>query len=78
MINPVQQGINVISAIEAFGNTYVSDPGLAAKLEKLTRKHPVTVLGSCLSPGFTSAYLILALTAACSELHKSDIRGSVM
>ena len=67
---PVQQGMNVISATEALGNPYVSDPGLAAKLEKLTRKHGVTVLGSGLSPGFTSDYLILALTAACSELHK--------
>jgi len=68
IIKPIQQGMNVISATEALGNPYVSDPGLAARLEKLCKKHGVTVLGSGLSPGFTSDYLILALTAACSEL----------
>ena len=70
IIKPIQQGMNVISAAEALGNPYVSDPGLAAKLDKLTKKHGVTVLGSGLSPGFTSDYLILALTGACSELRK--------
>jgi len=70
IIKPIQQGINVISAAEALGNPYVSDPGLAAKLDKLAKKHGVTVLGSGLSPGFTSDYLILALTGACSELRK--------
>jgi len=68
IIKPIQQGMNVISASEALGNPYVSDPGLAAKLEKLAKKHGVTVLGSGLSPGFTSDYLILALTGACSDL----------
>jgi len=70
IIKPIQQGMNVISASEALGNPYVSDPGLAAKLDKLAKKHGVTVLGSGLSPGFTSDYLILALTGACSELRK--------
>jgi len=70
IIRPIQRGMNVISASEALGNPYVSDPGLAAKLEKLAKKHGVTVLGSGLSPGFTSDYLILALTGACSELRK--------
>ena len=70
IIKPIQRGMNVISATEALGNPYASDPGLAAKLEKLAKKHGVTVLGSGLSPGFTSDYLILALTGACSELRK--------
>ena len=70
IIKPIQQGMNVISATEALGNPYASDPGLAAKLEKQAKKHGVTVLGSGLSPGFTSDYLILALTGACSELRK--------
>jgi len=80
IIKPIQQGMNVISASEALGNPYVSDPGLAAKLDKLAKKHGVTVLGSGLSPGFTSDYLILALTGACSEVRKirytrlSDVR----
>lgn len=80
IIKPIQQGMNVISASEALGNPYVSDPGLAAKLDKLAKKHGVTVLGSGLSPGFTSDYLILTLTGACSEVRKirytrlSDVR----
>jgi 4-hydroxy-tetrahydrodipicolinate reductase len=80
IIKPIQQGMNVISSSEALGNPYVSDPGLAAKLDKLAKKHGVTVLGSGLSPGFTSDYLILALTGVCSEVCKiryarlSDVR----
>jgi len=70
IIKPIQQGMNVISATEALGNPYVSDPGLAAKLERLSKKHGVTVLGSGLSPGFTSDYLILAISGACSELRR--------
>jgi 4-hydroxy-tetrahydrodipicolinate reductase len=70
IIKPIQQGMDVISATEALGNPYVSDPGLAAKLETLAKKHGVTVLGSGLSPGFTSDYLILALSGACSELRQ--------
>jgi len=70
IIKPIQQGMNVISATEALGNPYVSDPELAAKLEKFAKKYGVTVLGSGLSPGFTSDYLILAITGACSELRR--------
>jgi hypothetical protein len=83
IIRPIQQGMDIISATETLGNPYVSDPGLAAKLEKLAKKHGVTVLGSGLSPGFTSDYLILALTAACSGLRSirykrlSDVRAYV-
>ncbi|MCK4793069.1 MAG: hypothetical protein KAV87_55580, partial [Desulfobacteraceae bacterium] len=39
IIKPIQRGMNVISATEALGNPYASDPGLAAKLEKLAKKH---------------------------------------
>jgi hypothetical protein len=70
IIKPIQQGINVISASEALGNPYVSEPTYAAKLEKLAKTHGVTVLGTGFSPGFCSDYLILALTAACNDVQK--------
>jgi hypothetical protein len=70
IIKPIQQGIDVISASEALGNPYVSEPVFAAKLEKLAKTHGVTVLGSGFSPGFGSDYLILALTGACSDVQK--------
>jgi hypothetical protein len=70
IIKPIQQGMNVISASEALGNPYVSEPVFAAKLEKLAKTHGVTVLGTGFSPGFASDYLILALTAACSDIQK--------
>ena len=77
---PIEHGMNIISAAEALGNPYVSDPGLAAKLDRLAKDYGVTVLGSGLSPGFTSDYLILALSGICREITKvkytrhSDVR----
>ncbi len=70
LLKPIQEGMNVISACEDLGNPYASDPGLAAKLDKLARECGATVLGTGISPGFTSDYLILALTGVCSQVHR--------
>ncbi|MDP6707696.1 MAG: hypothetical protein QF893_15240, partial [Alphaproteobacteria bacterium] len=75
-----EHGVDVISATEALGNPYVSDPGLAARIEKLAEANRVTILGTGLSPGFTSDYLILAVTAGLAEvgrityLRTADVR----
>lgn len=67
LVTPVKHGINVISAGGQESNLYASNPELAAKLDKLTKKYGVTVLGGGFSPGIHE-FLILALTGACSEV----------
>jgi 4-hydroxy-tetrahydrodipicolinate reductase len=71
-----EHGVNVISATETLGNPYVSDTELAAQIEKLAQSNGVTILGTGLSPGFTSGYLILALTAGLAELRQITYRRS--
>jgi len=69
-----EHGVNVISATEALGNPYVSDAGLAALIEKLAKSNGITILGTGLSPGFTSDYVILAITAGLSEVKRITYR----
>jgi 4-hydroxy-tetrahydrodipicolinate reductase len=68
LASAAENGVNVISATETLGNPYVSDTGLAARIEKLAHLNGVTILGTGVSPGFTSDYLILAMTAGLAEV----------
>jgi len=65
-----EHGVNVISATEALGNPYVCEVGLAARVEMLAQSNGITILGTGLSPGFTSDYLILAMTGGLSEVRR--------
>lgn len=65
----IEEGINIISSAEELSNPYVSNPGLASKLDKLAKMNGVTVLGSGILPGFMD-YLVLSLTGACRNVRK--------
>ena len=69
LFKPIEHGINVVSSGGEISNPYACNPELAAKLDKLAKKHGVTVLGFGLTPGFLE-FLVLALTGACSEVRK--------
>jgi 4-hydroxy-tetrahydrodipicolinate reductase len=60
--------MDIVSAAEELGYPYASNPGLAARLERLAKDNGATVLGTGLSPGWASDYLILAATAACTDV----------
>jgi 2,4-diaminopentanoate dehydrogenase len=64
----LKHGVDIVSAAEELGYPYASHPGLAARLERLAKDNGATVLGTGLSPGWASDYLILAATAACTDV----------
>jgi len=61
----VAAGHNVISIAEEMAFPWVSDPGLARRLDEMARQASVSVLGTGINPGFVMDTLIIALTAAC-------------
>jgi 4-hydroxy-tetrahydrodipicolinate reductase len=64
----VAAGVDTVSVNEQLGNAYASNPERASRLDRAAREAGVTILGTGTTPGFTSDYLILALTAACRDV----------
>ena len=48
----VEHGFNVVSTCEELSYPFVSEPELAAKIDRLAKKCDVTVLGTGINPGF--------------------------
>lgn len=67
-------GIDVVSSNEELGNARASNPTLGAALDARAREAGATVLGTGYTPGFSSDYLILALTAACRDVRRITYR----
>lgn len=66
----IEQGINVITIAEEMAFPWANEPGLALQIDKLAKKHGITVLGTGINPGFVLDTLILALTGPCLEVNK--------
>ncbi|MHB1218918.1 MAG: NAD(P)H-dependent amine dehydrogenase family protein [Alphaproteobacteria bacterium] len=70
----LKAGLDVVSANEELGNAYAAKPSLASRLDRLAVQNNATVLGTGLSPGFTSDYMILAMTAPCRDVRRIRYR----
>jgi len=68
----VKHGVNVISTCEELSYPYYSEPKIAKELDKLAKKHDVTVLGTGINPGFLMDTLVITLTAACQKIEKIE------
>jgi len=68
LIQLIKHEVNVISTCEELSYPYVVDASLALKLDKLARKHGVTVLGTGINPGFLMDLLPIVLSGACQEV----------
>lgn len=64
----VAAGVDVVSVNEQLGNAYASNPSRASRLDRAARDAGMTILGTGTTPGFTSDYMILAMTAACRDV----------
>jgi 4-hydroxy-tetrahydrodipicolinate reductase len=69
----VKRGVNVISTCEELSYPYYSEPKIAKELDKLAKKHDVTVLGTGINPGFLMDTLVITLTAACQKIEKIEV-----
>lgn len=68
----VQSGVNVVSTCEELSYPYITEPELAEDLDKLAKKHDVTVLGTGINPGFLMDTLVIVLTAPCQKIDKIE------
>ena len=69
----VKHGVNVISTCEELSYPHYSEPKIAKELDKLAKKHDVTVLGTGINPGFLMDTLVITLTAACQKIEKIEV-----
>jgi len=64
----IKRSVNVISTCEELTYPYVVDESLAFNLDRLARKHGVTLLGTGVNPGFLMDTLPIALSGLCQEV----------
>jgi len=72
IVSIVKHSVNVISTCEELSYPYYSEPKIAKELDKLAKKHDVTVLGTGINPGFLMDTLVITLTAACQKIEKIE------
>jgi hypothetical protein len=70
----VKNGVNVVSTCEELSYPYSTDPKLAGELDKLAKKHDVTVLGTGINPGFLMDTLVITLTAPCERIDQIEAK----
>lgn len=68
---------NVISTCEELAQPWAQHPRLANALDRLAKKHGVTVLGTGINPGFAMDILPLALTGSCQQVTSVRVRRVV-
>jgi len=72
IVSLIQNGVNVVSTCEELSYPYITEPKLAAELDRLAKKHDVTVLGTGINPGFLMDTLVIVLTAPCQKIDKIE------
>jgi 4-hydroxy-tetrahydrodipicolinate reductase len=68
----IKHGVDVISTCEELAYPYYSNPKIAGEIDKLAKKHGVTVLGTGINPGFLTDTLVITLTAVCQKIEKIE------
>ncbi len=64
----VKKGINVVSTAEEMAYPWISHPEGSAKMDRLARKHGVSILGSGINPGFVMDLLVVMLSGVCRSV----------
>jgi len=73
----IKHGVTVVSTCEELSYPYVSDSQAAQKLDRLAKKHKVTVLGTGINPGFLMDTLAITLTGLCQKVEKISVTRSM-
>lgn len=69
----IAAGQNVVSTCEDLALPDLSAPDLAAEIDRLARRHDVTVLGTGVNPGFVMDRLPLVLAGACVRVRSVHV-----
>ncbi len=70
-------GLNVVSSTEELLYPQLRNPALAARLDRLARKHKATILGTGVNPGFVMDTLALVLSGVCKSVRSVKITRRV-
>lgn len=68
----IKNGVDVISTCEELAYPHYSNPKIAEEIDRLAKKHDVTVLGTGINPGFLMDTLVITLTAVCQKIEKIE------
>ncbi|MBI3076162.1 MAG: dihydrodipicolinate reductase [Deltaproteobacteria bacterium] len=66
----VRAGADVISSCEELAYPFARHPALAARLDRLARRHGVTILGAGVNPGFVMDFLPVCLGLVSSRIRR--------
>ena len=73
IISLAQHGLNVVSTCEELSYPFVSEPELAAKIDRAAKECDVSVLGTGINPGFLMDALVIILTAPCQSIESIHV-----
>ncbi len=73
----VKARLNIISTCEELSFPWKRSPELAQKIDKLAKKHGVTVVGTGINPGYLMDTLPLILTAPCLKVDSIKVTRSM-
>ncbi|HOG17378.1 MAG TPA: hypothetical protein PLB96_08530 [Syntrophales bacterium] len=69
----IEAGVNIVSTCEEMSYPFRNQPSLSAKIDKLARKHGVTVMSTGVNPGFMMDAWPLAMTGVCQSVRKVKV-----
>jgi hypothetical protein len=68
----IEDGLNVISSAEELAYPDAQNPERAKEIDRLAKKHGVSVLGTGINPGFVLDALIIMLTGVCFDVKRIE------
>lgn len=69
----LEAGANVISTCEELAYPYYKNPELSADIDKIAKKHQVSILGTGVNPGFLMDVWPLFMTGVCQQVKKIKV-----
>ncbi len=66
-------GVNVISTCEELSFPWKTFPDLSERLDKVAKKHNVSVLATGVNPGFLMDFLPIAMTSVCRKVESIKV-----
>lgn len=64
----LERGLNVVTTAEEMSWPWAQEKELALEIDRLARRHHVSVLGTGVNPGFVLDLLVLVLSGACEDV----------
>lgn len=73
VVEIVRAGLHVVSTCEELSFPWRTQPRIAARIDKLCRRHRVACVGSGVNPGFLMDYLPAVLSSVCQKVDRVKI-----